>query len=292
MSETTASAPVDTSAASAPITTSTSVNQDVTQQINNAVNTSSTAAADWTSGLNEDLKGYVQNKGFKDPGMVVDSYRNFEKLMGAPKDRLLKLPEKMDDAEGWKAVYDKLGRPAVPSEYKLEVPKGEEATYNKWKETFHELGLNQKQVDKLMGQFNSNAKESAEQIAKQYESKIELDTAYLKKEWGQAYEKHVAQAKAAAREFEMDGETINKLESAMGFAKVMQLMQKIGSKLGSDTFVSGDKTSGFGGVMTPEMAKNRINALKTDADFVRRYSRGDVAAKDEFDKLHRMAYDI
>src|SRR4051812_7514574 len=69
------------------------------------------APADWTAGLNEATRGFVENRGFKDPQTLADSYVNLEKLMGVPKDRLLQVPEKDDDAEGWGKVYNRLGRP-------------------------------------------------------------------------------------------------------------------------------------------------------------------------------------
>ena len=47
----------------------------VDQQATSQVHSSN---VDWTTGLNEDTRGFVQNRGFKDPGMVLDSYRNME----------------------------------------------------------------------------------------------------------------------------------------------------------------------------------------------------------------------
>src|SRR5690606_18358521 len=76
-----------------------------------ATTTTQTTATDWTSGFSDDLKGFVQNKGFKDPASVLDSYRNLEKLMGTPKERLLRLPENMDDANAMGEIYTRLGRP-------------------------------------------------------------------------------------------------------------------------------------------------------------------------------------
>ena len=61
---------------------------------------SAPASTDWTSGLTDEMRGYVQNKGFKAPQDVVESYRNFEKLHGVPQDRILKLPENLDTQRG------------------------------------------------------------------------------------------------------------------------------------------------------------------------------------------------
>jgi len=51
------------------------------------------AGGEWYAGIaDEGLRGYVQTKGFKDPGALAESYRNLEKLQGVPQERLLKLP--------------------------------------------------------------------------------------------------------------------------------------------------------------------------------------------------------
>ena len=72
------------------------------------------APADWTSGFNDELKGYVTSKGFKDPASVLESYRNSESLIGKLKgvgsDRIIGLPEKADAPE-WKDNWNKLGTP-------------------------------------------------------------------------------------------------------------------------------------------------------------------------------------
>ncbi len=248
-------------------------------------------AGDWTSGLGDDLKGYVQNKGFKDTASVLNSYMNMEKLMGVPAERLLKLPATAEDP-AWGDIHEKLGRPKDAKEYQLDIPKGQEK-FGEWaKNTFHELGITKSAGEKLTAKWNEFNKSSGEESAAAYNAKVDAETGALKSEWGMAFEKHMSIAKNAAQQFKMDGAVIDKLEASMGYTGVMKFLHDIGSKLGEGNFVGAGSGGGsdFSGVLSPTQAIAKIQALRRDSDFVRRYTAGDAKATDEFHKLHQMAY--
>lgn len=251
-----------------------------------------TTASDWTTGFNDELKGYAQTKGFSGPQAVLESYRNFEKLQGVPQDRLLKLPEK-DDDPSWGQIWDRLGKPKEAKEYAVEVPKdyGDEKFAEWAKNTFHELNMPRKQAEALAKKWNEyiGAQLETGKSARQAESVQQQ--ASLKKEWGAAFEQNIDQAGRAARQLGFDAETINKLEASMGFAGVMKLMHSLSAKVGEDTFVGSSQNGGsFKGMLTPEQAMHRISSLKGDPDFTRRYINGESAPREEMERLHKMAY--
>lgn len=245
--------------------------------------------SDWTTGLNDDMKGYVQNKGFKDPVSVLESYRNYEKLMGVPQDRLLKLPEKAEDAEGWKGIYNRLGRPEKAEDYKVAAPEGASEEYSKWaKGTFHELNLTRAQGEALSNkwnEFSSNAIK-AQEAAQVAESEKQL--ADLKREWGSDYDQKAKSAKLAAAKFGLDEKTIDQLEIVSGYGGIMKFLHAVGSTIGEDQFVSGKGVTS--GKMSAEGAKNRIKELSSDREFYSRLQSGSVAEKTEWDNLHVLAY--
>lgn len=255
-----------------------------------AATTPAPTATDWTSSLSPELKGLVETKGFKDPGMALESYRNLEKLVGTPQERLLKLPEKADDA-AWGDIFNKLGRPSKADEYQFQLPKemGDENTAKWAKETFHKLGLTKTQAEKLMTEWTQQNKAMLEASENAKITKNETENNTLKREWGMAFDQNINVAKQAVREFGLDSETIDKLEDALGFAGVMKFMHQVGSKMGEDSFTVGDRRQSFG-ALTPDAARHQINALRADNDFIRRYTNGDVEAKQKMEKLHQMAY--
>lgn len=243
---------------------------------------------EWTTGFNEDTKAFVQNKGFKGAGDVVESYRNYEKLMGVPKDRLLKLPDKVDAPE-WKDVWGKLGVPKEAKEYAI---TGEDTAFVDWaKNTFHQLNIPRQAGEALVNKYAEFSKGIQDAKTSQRQAQqVEQDVA-LKKEWGMAHDQNVALGKKAVQAFGLTADVIDKLEGAMGYSGVMKFMQALGSKLGEHGFVDGNTRISFqNGALSPDQAKSRITELKKDTDFTRRYVAGDMAAREEFEKLHRYAY--
>lgn len=247
------------------------------------------APNDWTSGFNDDMRGYIQNKGFKDAGAAIESYRNLEKLMGAPQERILKLPEKTDDP-AWNDIYGRLGRPTDPKEYKFAIPEGmkENTAFTDWaRKTFHETGLSSSQAEKIVSKHSEFLQATAKAQQEAFNTEMQTQATALKKEWGAAYDQNVQVAKRAALGLGLDGATIDKLEMAMGHQKTIKMLHDLGSKMGEDAFVIGK--SG-GSALTPEAAQNRINALRADPGFTKNYLAGDVSAREEMARLHQMAY--
>jgi hypothetical protein len=247
--------------------------------------------APWYATFQDDLKGYAETKGWKDPGMVVESYRNLEKLVGLPEDKIVKLPAKEDDVEAWKAVHQRLGAPKEAKDYAIKAPEGSGGeAFDKWaRETFLELGVTKKQAETLTTKWSEYVSGKLAEASQTYQTTIQAQESGLRKEWGAAYDKHIQSAKTAAVQFGFDAATIDKLEGALGFDGVMKFLSNVGTKVGEGEFVSsGQPTHGFGGVMTPAAAQHRINSLRADNDFVKKYTAGDVSARAEMEHLHKM----
>lgn len=246
-------------------------------------------AADWLTGLDEGTRGFVTNKGWKNTSEVLGSYQNLEKLIGAPADKIVKLPAH-DDIEGWKGVHAKLGCPQTPNDYgfNADPQKGGNKEFADWAgKNFHELGLSLKQGQNLAAKFDEYlvAGKTAQDAATA--TKLQEGAAAIKKEWGAAYDQNVQIAKRGAAAMGVDKATLDKIESAIGFDGVMKLFHGMGAKTGEASFVAG---AGGNGALTPAAAMDQISALKADPGFVKRYASGDAEAKQKMHHLHQMAY--
>ncbi len=250
------------------------------------------APSDWTTGLNDDTRGYVQNKGFKDPGAVLDSYRNLEKLMGLPAENVLKLPVKDDDVDGWNKVHAKLGRPEKADEYQIAMPeKGGDPAFAKWaKEQFHGLGLSKKQGETLAAKWTEFMGGQVQAQTADLAAKGQAAESGLKKEWGAAYEQNMAMVERAANTLGMDDKVLHAFRDSMGGAEAAKFIHGLSQKLGEGKFVSGEGNQGFGGALTPSQAQQQLQSLRSDPDFVRRYTAGGSKEKAEMDRLHQFAY--
>ena len=242
----------------------------------------------WYDGMDDaDLRGYVQNKGWKDPVELAHGYRNLEKLLGSEK---VPLPKGAEDKEGWGRVYDALGRPKSADGYKLPIPEGQQPTEFAKMATskFHELGLNNAQAEGLANWWNEQMKSQTDTYTQGQIQKSEAELADIRREWGNAYDENVNLAQRAAMEFGLNAEKLTALESAMGTGDMMKFMARIGRGLTEHTYEGGKTTQGFG--MTPEAAQQRISQLREDKEWSTKYINGNADAKTEMARLMAIAF--
>ena len=254
--------------------------------------TTTAPAIAWLPEADETTVGYVQNKGWDNPAKVLDSYRHLEKLMGAEKaGNTIVIPRSDADPKDWAPVYDRLGRPSDPAGYKVETPQGGDAEFQgKVFGKMHELGLTKAQGEALASWYNEQVQGSVTAAKEAAETRFATEQAELKTEWGAAYTQNLAAAQTAARGLGLDADTIDKLAETLGHKTTMGLLQKIGTRMGEDSFMTSGEKPGFGSAMTPGQAKAEIQALQADRDFVNKYVNGDKAARDRMAQLHAFAY--
>lgn len=256
-----------------------------------ATTTTTAAPTEWTSGFSDDLKGYVQNKGFKGPQDILESYRNFEKLQGAPQDRILKLPEDMNTPEG-RQVWERLGRPKDAKDYKIDIPKehGDQQFADAFRGLADKANLTHAQAEALVGWWNERSSTSIKQATEaEALSRTNADQ-NLKKEWGQAFEQNKNIADNAARSLGLGEKEVVALAQALGPDGALKTLLKLGKATGEADFVGSGPGGKGAGILSPDQAKNEINTLMTDPSFTKRLMAKDSDATRKWDNLHKMAF--
>lgn len=252
-------------------------------------NVQPSSAPEWTGGLNDEMKGYVQNKGFKGVTDVLESYRNYEKLQGVPQDRLLKLPENLDSDEG-RSIFEKLGRPKEATGYSIDIPKehGDEKLASALREIGFKNNFTQKQMEGLVGWWNGRQAETLKNnTAAQEAAKVQSE-ANLKRDWGTAYEQNKETVTRAAINLELSDKELHSLGASLGADKSMKLLLRLGQATGEHTFVGGGP--GGGSHTSAEQAKSEIARLQGDSGFISRIRAGDTEAKKLWNDLHKSAF--
>lgn len=240
---------------------------------------------DWVDAITDaDLKGYVQTKGFRDPGALADSYRNLEKLVGVPKERLLKLPEKADDPE-WGGIWGRLGKPEKPEEYQLQ---GDEALTQRFGGVFHEANLTRDQASKINGAWNAYVAELLEKDEAEFKARDDREIGELKTKWGANFDQHAEFGRRAGQEFGLSEDDFKAVSDALGPGRTLELFHRIGSKLGEAKPFTGDGQQNFG-QMTKEQAQHRIAQLQKDSDWTSRYLNGGAKERAEMEALAKAA---
>jgi hypothetical protein len=247
--------------------------------------------ADWTSGFDDNIRGIVQTKGWKSPNDVINSYSNLEKLMGSDKaGRGVILPKDDAPPEEWGKFYQKLGRPENPDGYKLNVPDGASQEFaNTAAKKFHELGITAKQGEQLAQWWNEHMGSAQHTYDEQFAQKSVIEIQDLKKEWGVKFDENAEIAKRAIRESGMSDDEAIAIERAIGIKKAAQVFSFLGKQF-AESQAKGMDSGKSSFAATPSDAKAKIAALRNDQQWTSKYLNGDVDARAEFERLHRIAY--
>ena len=273
---------------------------DVTQATASAPVTQTTPppaapATPWYTGkADPETIGHWENKGWTkdDPTAIAieatKQARELQRHFGVPAEQLLKLPNKPDDAAGWQNVYQRLGMPKEAKDYdfsSIKFADGSELDDNfstVMRDALHKAHVSKDtgtEVVKAVVKWFSDieAAESAERAAT---LKTERDA--LTKEWGRDFEYNRLTAQTGVRRLGLDPDTVAKLESVVGYSKVMEMFRRIGAGTSEDSFVS---AAPGGAVTTVNGAAARIEELRSDSAFVGKYLAGDISARREMDNL-------
>lgn len=244
--------------------------------------TTTPSAFDWkaSGGLDDTGMALVTERGWKAPADLLTSYRNLEKLTGVPAEQIVKLPKGMDPALMGE-VYDKLGRPKTPTEYKID-PDGKETPYTKHiAAAMHEAGLTTAQAQKLAAKQQEFVEKQNADIKAEYDAKVQADTVSLKGEWKENYDTNLNVAKSAARTFGMTMDQINSLEQVLGLAGTHKFLFNIGAKLGEAEFVQNGGNPGEFRGMSPELARAELSRITKDRAFIEQFNSKDPTVRAE-----------
>ena len=241
----------------------------------------------WLPNADADTKGFIETKGWQSPADAVTSYRNIEKMLGADRaGRTVVLPTAEDSPE-WGAVFDKLGRPATPNDYKLPVPEGADPAFAGLASAkMHELGISAKQGQALAAWWNEQAGGASAAQQQADEAALAQDHAALERDWGNERTARTELARRAASTLGISEEAMTALEKVAGFSGTMKALAKVGDMLREHGAEGLAEIGSFG--MTPEGAKSRRAQLMADKDWGKRAMNPQSAEWAELQKLDRV----
>ena len=253
----------------------------------------------WHSGFDQETSGWLENRGLTKLDEksaipeLVKGFRNAEKYIGTPADKLLKIPDwdKADKVE-LDQIYSKLGRPNDPKEYNLPVPEGFTHDFADWaKGTFHEAGLSARQASAVTAKWNEYVAGIMEGDDASKAQAMKDQEAGLRNEWGDAYDKYDSMAANAINSLGVKDNQLAALRDSLGFDGAMKMFANIGEKIGEAQYVSGEGRGG-NGPMTPAQAVSKISQLQGDKEWVSKYLAGNVESRNEMERLMKMAYPV
>jgi hypothetical protein len=255
-------------------------------------------APEWASGFEPEVRDWVASKGVKDPGALAKGYHNLEKVFGAEKaGRAVVKPADWNDPTQRDQFYRALGRPDTPDAYGLQPPEGDDGKLTQFiARVAHANGLLPDQAKALHDAIHQAAVEDTQAGLDAHAAANQRDFDTLKAEWtgnGQ-WDANVALGKRANSALGLDGDTLDKIETAIGSAGVFKLFAKIGAFLREDPGLG--PTAGAAGnpTATPQAAKAELDRRAADPEFRARLDSKDPtvaqAAALEQQRLFKAAY--
>lgn len=227
-------------------------------------------ADSWTSGFDEETRGWLGGMGVdklpeKDAlAKVIPMYRNAEKRLGVPADRLLTLPKDENDAEGFRAAMSKLGLPESPDGYELNAPEGDEGKFLKTAVVWmHELGIPKSQAHGLAGKWNEYVQAQTTAAAEAQAARNTEDYANLEKEWGDQYDAKIELGNRVIRAAGLSEDEAKKLTGAIGLKRAATLFAYLGGAMGEHNFKGGEG-GGNRFQMSPAELRSKIGSIEAD----------------------------
>lgn len=247
----------------------------------------------------EDL-GYFQNRGWDKVDAktaainAAKAHREAEKLIGAPADKIVRLPNDPADKEAWRQVQLKLGMPKDEAGYDLSVIKhadgsvltdAEKASYAK---TAYKLGLRPSDALDFVSDSVKVADAGKSSSTVEEQAKLAAEKTKLADNWGTKYEANMFVAKQTAGALGVTPEEVTALEKVVGYARTMDMFRNIGTKIGEDKFIQTHLPGGGNVPMTKEAALDRKTSLMADTAWVKSYLAGDAEKAREMTALNTM----
>ncbi len=264
----------------------------------------------WHQGIPDEFLGLARNKGWKidDPKeaflSAAKAYDAAQGKFGVPPEELIRMPKANAAPDDIKAFRQKLGVPKEAKEYDLAGLKLNGADLPEAFATALRNGLLEAGVSK------DNAQTAVKPLLKHLEdtkleetatmtAKVAKEMDDLNRSWGANKDKNEFIAKSflsklatasgmAAADAVAAWDALSKI-GGVGAAAAMKMLLEGGIRTGEDRYVSGG-AQGSNMPLSREGALARIDALKKDAEFVKKLSSGSVLAQEEWHGLHLIAH--
>ena len=194
----------------------------------------------WLDGLEEEYRSNPLINKWESLNDFAKTHLNAQKLIGADK---IAIPGKAATDEEWQNVYQRLGAPEDPQQYSLErADVFDENTFETFRNTAYEIGLSNKQAEKISNYFENQVREGQEVLAQRAEEARFNGEQELRQEFGQNFEKKLTQAQAAARTVMGDTEIFDQIQLADGrvlgdHPAIIRTFSRMAELLGEDGLV-------------------------------------------------------
>ena len=210
-------------------------------EVAEAVAPSVTETSDWRTMLPEDLRDHSALSSINDVPNLAKSFVNAQSMIGRDK---IAIPGQHSSPEDWDQVYERLGRPEGPEHYEMELPEDSNEELVGWyKNTAHELGLNNAQAQMLASKYSEFVGAHVDANTPDVNALQGEQLAVLQKEFGGKFEENMSLGNSIVTEFGEEGMTEleladgTRLGDSAAFARTMvSIGEFIRDRISEDAF--------------------------------------------------------
>jgi hypothetical protein len=248
----------------------------------------------------EQLKNDPTLANISDIDTMARMLHSAQKMVGNPKNFIRRLGENATDEER-QAFFREIGAPEKPEDYGMpqglerpeDMPEMSEDRIQHFRDIFHREGLTKRQADAIISSLNDLEVQAWTSVSEASEQKFQAAEQALKQDWGQAYDEKLALAQQVA---DKKGDEFKEWMERNGLENdpmLIRMLAELGGSLQEPGLPAGGRPGGSGR-LTPEAARERIQELKADKQFVERWLNendpGHKAAVDEMTRLFNAAH--
>lgn len=230
------------------------------------------AQSDWRAMFTEGLDEPMQ-KQWNSYAQRYQSPAEFAKSTIELRNNAIFVPKADDKPDAWDKVYDRLGRPKEPTEYKWNhikdappLDEAEQEVRNGFGPVAHRAGLNQKQIDAVIQWHDQQRKVQTDAGVARSNTTTDTNIKTLKSEWGPDFDRNVANHSRALKHYagaDFDKVASMRLSDGTFVADnpvFVRMMSKIGAERSED-----DRFAESFNPSSVADAKSQIQKIEQDA---------------------------
>lgn len=223
-------------------------------------------AGDWSASLSDEHKSLLAVKGWKNPGDVIKSYGELEKMVGGEK---IVLPKKDKDGNYAKGELERflsaVGLPKDATGYKVNMPEGlsiNGETLAAFLAKAHQQGLLPHQVQFMMDELAGIVKQGTDAQKENAEKAHNEAALNLRTKWGMSYDQNKSIANKVLQGFAPDKNKLADIVSRYGNDPILiELLANVGKGMSEDSLSAAGMR---GQLLDPASADAEIKKIMSD----------------------------
>jgi len=208
---------------------------------------------------------------------ALEAYKSARQAMSMNPDEIVKKPSDPGDLTQLQEMAQKLGAPASADEFTLENPKDSEGNpieavtpdqelSKEFAQKAHEAGLMPKQAQELFNWFGQRVSGIQQQTQQQTEQQVEQAKDTLRKEWGEAFDSKMSQARIAVEK--LGGKELMQTLEKTGAANspdVIRALAQVGGMVSEDGGLDPNAQGSTQGGRTPAQLRSEAKRIEEQA---------------------------